>query len=923
MGLALQLLVAPPVITPRRLQCLAVALALIGLAPVAADAAILKRVHSGTATSIPAGGTSITLELADASKAVVYCTTRTTNTDTRARATCVLSDNNLLIDVGSNAGGIVSVGWYVAEFESGVSVQRNTASFASGGTSVSVTLSPAVDCSKSFVVMAGVQNDDASGNNDDERHTILGILGTVGSPCGVTAGTTTSTLTVSRLESGIAATAAWQVVTMDGATVMERDTVTIGNSALTTTATIASTDSTRAFLSMSYQVGSGVAGNEPQYLTRGDFSSCSGSPLSCTGLTFTRQRQTGSSNTHVQIAYEVVQLEDGGTVQRGSTTSSGTTTTMGGSGNISAIDRSAAVPFFTASVTGNSAAFLDDGSWSAAFPSTTQLQFTRGSNVSTVGTANWFVTSFYKCANSRLCSVAATGGNATATVTWSPIYDPQCLSSSTPTACQALVVRDTSAITWAPTNGTSYTVGNQPAGGPATMRVAFNGTGQSFSQSGLTNGTQYFYRVYPRINGGNNYITDSGMTQAISQVSVTPSASLAWSYMTTGGSTLNAPIMGDGRLYVASNGNKVVALDSASGAEVATPVITNGAVQSYLTWLPVSAGGEAVIAGDQNGWLTRIDGVTGARVWVRKMGVDSGGFLQASVSAQLRASATCDGGSFNGTYSVDQLYVVSRNASQSNNRVWAVPLDADGQGALSWTYPVTGGSPAIDRAAGQPFVDYCRNRLWVTTGAGSGGNQPGVWVINTLNGNLIGSINPAGDLTNTSPLLSGDTNTVWMGNSLGYIGAVDTGGSPSVKYSLLLGGTTPTISGFIWEDWATSGRLYVPVTVGGTAGVWCVQDTGAALSPCSDWPTNPRLVAAGAVSQPLVTGTAIFFPASNGRIYQINTSDGQLYLGTGTPFTVESGTALGGISTDDHTQLFVGTSTGRTYRINLNGGNLP
>jgi len=72
-----------------------------------------------------------------------------------------------------------------------------------------------------------------------------------------------------------------------------------------------------------------------------------------------------------------------------------------------------------------------------------------------------------------------------------------------------------------------------------------------------------------------------------------------------------------------------------------------------------------------------------------------------------------------------------------------------------------------------------------------------------------------------------------------------------------------------------------------------------------------------------VTGTAIFFPGSDGKIYQINTVDGQLYGGTGHPFTVESGTALGGISTEDFTQLYVGTSTGRTYRINLVGGNLP
>jgi hypothetical protein len=111
------------------------------------------------------------------------------------------------------------------------------------------------------------------------------------------------------------------------------------------------------------------------------------------------------------------------------------------------------------------------------------------------------------------------------------------------------------------------------------------------------------------------------------------------------------------------------------------------------------------------------------------------------------------------------------------------------------------------------------------------------------------------------------------------------------------------------------------VTVGGSGGVWCVEDSGTSLTPCSDWTVqNPRIVTSGAVAQPLLLGTAIFFPGGDGRLYQIDTANG-LLLGSG--FTVQSGVALGGLSTEDGTQLFVGTSTGRTYRIDLVGGNLP
>jgi hypothetical protein len=910
-----------------------VAFGLASLAASGADAAILKRVHSGTTTVTSASAATVTLELPDASKAFVVCTASTTDNDSNNRVTCVLSDNTLTIDGGSSiTNSAVVVSWHVAEFLSGVSVQRGTASFAANATSVTPSIA-AVDCSKSFVVLAGEQTNAGDSTTNDQEFTFRAILGTFGSPCAVTAGTTTSTFTIGRHDSSSnAATVAWQVVTMEGATVLSRGATTIFQGNTTRTVTVASSDPTVAFVVMSRTGRSANAGVEGLYQVIATFSG-SGPPY--TEVTFGRGGSNSNTSNHdVDIAYEVVRLDDGGSVQAGNTyTSSTTSTTMGGAGNIAAVDRSATVPIFAVGGGTTSSTDLVDTAWRAAFPSITQLQFTRAGSPNVDAAAYWFVVSFYKCVNSRLCSVAATGGNASATVSWSPIYDPQCASSGTPTACQALVVRDTSPITWTPSNGTSYTVGNQPAGGPSTMRVAFNGTGQSVSQSGLTNGTRYYYRVYPRINGTTSYITDSGMTQAISQVDVTPSASLAWSYMTTGGSTLSAPITGNGRVYVASNGSKMVALDSATGVQIATPVITHGAVQSYLAWLPLTAGGEAVIAGDQSGWLTRMDGETGLPVWSRKMAVDSGGFIQANLSAQIVAYANlgsppCDGGAFGGAYALDQLYVASRNNSRTDNKVWAVPVDTDGQTSLSWTFDP---AASIDRSAGQSWVDYCNNRLWVATGGGSGGTQKSLWVIDTVTGaevtttiNAGSGVGVLGDLTNSSPSLSADLSTLWVGNASGRLYAIDAAAAtPSLKYSLQLAGSTPTITGFVWEDWTTPGRLYVPVTVGGSGGVWCVQDSGAALTACSDWATNPRLVTAGAVTQPMVLGTAIFFPGSDGTVYQLNTSDGQLYLGTGTPFTVEAGTALGGLSTEDGTQLYVGTSGGRTYRINLTGGNLP
>ena len=244
----------------------------------------------------------------------------------------------------------------------------------------------------------------------------------------------------------------------------------------------------------------------------------------------------------------------------------------------------------------------------------------------------------------------------------------------------------------------------------------------------------------------------------------------------------------------------------------------------------------------------------------------------------------------------------------------------------------------MDRATGQPYVDYCRNRLWVSTGNGSGGTQDSLWVINAVTVSATASkitsfpgtgVQSVGNQTSSAPTLSYSGTTVYVGDAAGKVYAFDAATTgATAKYSLQLSGTNPQVTGFIWEDWFTPGRLYIPVVVGASpmGGVWCLQDNGSALIDCptpNNWPTNPRLVTSGAVAEPLATGTAIFLPGSDGKIYQINTTDGQLYQGTGTPFTVESGIALGGLSTEDWTQLYVGTSSGRSYRINLTGGNLP
>src|SRR2546425_3999537 len=244
----------------------AVALGLMWLLPSGADAAILKRVHSGI-TAQPTAGTTVALELPDARNAFVVCSNNATSGNAQNRQDCILSDNLLTFDAGANISPPFNVSWYVAEFESGVSVQRGTVSFAPGSTTTAPTLTTAVDCSKSFVVLPGESryNGIVSTGATDEAEIFRAVLGTFASPCGVAPGTTTTTLSIERGSNGSTQCAgcnvyvSWQAVTMDGATGLARAAPQLlsGGSTLTVTPFPAmAAGPTKAFLLMSRAAGS-------------------------------------------------------------------------------------------------------------------------------------------------------------------------------------------------------------------------------------------------------------------------------------------------------------------------------------------------------------------------------------------------------------------------------------------------------------------------------------------------------------------------------------------------------------------------------------------------------------------------------------------------------------------------------------------
>jgi outer membrane protein assembly factor BamB len=354
-----------------------------------------------------------------------------------------------------------------------------------------------------------------------------------------------------------------------------------------------------------------------------------------------------------------------------------------------------------------------------------------------------------------------------------------------------------------------------------------------------------------------------------------------------------------------------------SAAWIATSYNNQSSPSTFHSLAAEEATGGTIIGGDQSGRVYSIDEVTGTTNWTADLTAKASS-IQASVSVQLAQYASS---AFRTKYGTDVLFAVSRNSATlncgtatTNNKVFALKV-TDGTSA-GWTFNDTCAN-SMDYASGMPFVDYARDRLYVTTGNTSG---PSLWILDTLNasnsasGTLVGSL--ALGPIDSSPSLSYDNNTVWVGSGNGFLYGIDAE-TLTQKWSFNL---QTTLKGFVWEDYSTANRIYFTTADGY---VWCLQDNGSSASPCAGWggwPVYARTPVAGAST--ILLMDYIFVGSSDGKVHQLDVSTGA----DGTPFPAAStldGTQVGDVSTETGGEIFVGTSGGHIFKINLVGGALP
>ncbi len=325
---------------------------------------------------------------------------------------------------------------------------------------------------------------------------------------------------------------------------------------------------------------------------------------------------------------------------------------------------------------------------------------------------------------------------------------------------------------------------------------------------------------------------------------------------------------------------------------------TGAGVTAEAAWFVVNfatAPGSSVFGGDQSGRVYYADTATGAADWTSALtGADA---VQAPTTAQIRAYSNA---AFKAAATDDLLFAATRNVSTTNNQVFALRAS---DGAVVWAFNSTA-TYSMDYIVGTPWMDYTRNRLWVASRAGASGNQPSLWVINTLDGSLVQSF-ALGHLQ-VAPTMSYDETTVYVGNTSGRLYAIDAN-TVAQKWSSF-SNLGSAVIGYVWEDLSTTGRLYFTTANGQ---VWCLQDNGAGSPPNAGSPVWKRAVAGA--STPLLLDK-LYVGSTDGKVHQIDPTTGVDQK----QFTVGDGTStVGTPSTEDTTQIFVGTTAGTLYQIPL------
>lgn len=448
----------------------------------------------------------------------------------------------------------------------------------------------------------------------------------------------------------------------------------------------------------------------------------------------------------------------------------------------------------------------------------------------------------------------------------------------------------------APVAGTAYaagaTLGNAQVVYADELSIA-----SRFVDTGVTNGTEYVYRVY---NFDDQHRYAPGNVPTSLGLKARPQARAAgaplWCY-NVGLTALNQPITEVGVGTFSAYNNSVIAnrMNTADatvdGDERWRPVALQGLVGGRFPVVPLRGlSGQYLLVGTQDGYMYALNSQTGAVLWRGDNG-QALGKIQAFPVTQLYDFA-------NATYKAaqprDLVFFATRiDGNTTGNKV--IALDG-ATGQRVWIYQPNN----LDMVSGGMLVDYTNNRLYVVARS-NGNSQASLRILNTLNGQEVARLS-LGDIDFSVVRLPATNQALVTAND-GTVSAVGLT-SMQVEWSMKLP-STPT-------NYARpQGRGFLATLQSGLVQYYLLgtkPDGSAAAPTAPNWSTP--------VAGP--TGAFVYLlSASSGRVY-VGSSDGKVheldvYTGVDSKQVSLGAAQRVGMPTVDNTvnRLHVGTQDGR------------
>jgi len=438
---------------------------------------------------------------------------------------------------------------------------------------------------------------------------------------------------------------------------------------------------------------------------------------------------------------------------------------------------------------------------------------------------------------------------------------------------------------------------------PITNRAGSLGAYDSFTDTGLSNGTTFHYTAF--VDDG------SGSLSGGRHVSARPfdtSGPVSWAY--SSGATALAPTgvmpgaIGSGGTWAVSNDRVLHAMNptSAGGDWPRTgdfswiPLAMNGPAQARPPVVPtgvVSGHSMVIFLGSEDGHAYAADAHTGQHLW-----------QSDALGNMLLASPAGIFTDFGGAY--DLLFVGSRDATADNVMYLLDPSD----GSILKSFDNGGGANGMGVISSSATVDYANKRIYFASRERSGGAPDTLWCLSFDYDNVSGAwtfskvwSQPYGDIDG-APILYGGR--LYVGNNAGTVYAVDpTDGHEIWRYATDDG----AVKGYVMPEFAASTprKLYFSTT----NDVWALTDNDTSASQA--W--RQTHVAAPSIPLAPVGDTRLYVGSTDGHLYQLDVSTGAIQ----TSVQLGDGAATIGSPALDvlNDTAYVGSESGAVYGIQL------